>query len=225
MKKNLLIIVLLVVCVMTLTGCNKTQDILTDGEKFKKEYESFNGEKNDYFEYRSLSINENNPFVYTTDDDVVQMIEDKETFYVYFGDPECPWCRSVIEQAVLAANENNINKIYYVRIWDGFHNEILRDVYELNDDVLLVKKKGTDAYYKLLSYFDSLLSEYTLTLENGEKVNVNEKRIFAPNFIYVENGVAKKLVQGISSKQESYNSNLTDDILEEEKEIFNEFFN
>ena len=189
-----------------------------------KEYESFNGKANDYFKYRSLSINKDNPFIYITAEDIVKKIENKETFIVYFGDPECPWCRSVIEQAVESAKENDIPKIYYVRIWDGFHNEKLRDVYELKDGEPIIKSKGTDAYYKLLNYFDNILEDYTLTDENKNIVKIGEKRIFAPSFISVKNGNAEELVQGISEKQENFNSDLTEEIIKEEKEIFDNFF-
>ena len=133
-------------------------------------------------------------------------------------------CRSVIEEAVESANENSIEKIYYVRIWSGFHNEILRDTYELEDGTPKEKSKGTEAYYKLLEYFDTLLEDYTLTDDNDNIVKVGEKRLFAPNFISIENGNAKELVQGISQKQESYNSELTEEVKNEEKEIFDKFY-
>ena len=108
MKKKLLLIMLLIIGVIGLTACSSKNESVSDAEKFKQEYESFNGEKNDYFEYRSLSIDEENPFIYTTAEDIVKKIENKETFIVYFGDPECPWCRSVIEEATKSANEIGI---------------------------------------------------------------------------------------------------------------------
>lgn len=224
MKKKILLILLLTIGVINLTACSNKNEKVSDAEKFKKEYESFNGEKNDYFEYRTLSIDEENPFVYSTAEDIVKRIENKETFIVYFGDPECPWCRSVIEEAVESANENGIEKIYYVRIWNGFHNEILRDTYELEDGTPKEKSKGTEAYYKLLEYFDTLLEDYTLTDDNDSTIKVGEKRLFAPNFISIENGKAKELIQGMSDKQESYNSELTEEIKNDEKEIFNKFY-
>ena len=76
----------------------------------------------------------------------------------------------------------------------------------------------------MLKYFDKLLSDYTLTDENKNTVSVNEKRIFAPNFIYVKNGKAEELIEGISQKQESFNSELTEEVIKEEKEIFDNFY-
>lgn len=224
MKKKTILILLLAMAVISLTACTNQKGQKTDAEKFKEEYESFNDKENDYFKYRNLSIDEENPFIYTTAEELVKKIENKETFFVYFGDPECPWCRSVIEEAIKSANENNVKKIYYVRVWDGFHNEILRDVYELEDGKPVLKSKGTDAYYKLLNYFDELLDDYTLTDDNENTIETGEKRIFAPNFISVKNGKAEKIIQGISQKQEDFNSELTDEVIKDEKEIFENFY-
>lgn len=224
MKKRIFLILFLISGMLVLSACGIKENNLNDAQKFKEEYEGFNGEKNDYFEYRNLSINEENSIIYSSVEEIVQKIENNETFIVYFGDPECPWCRSIIEQAINSANDNGISKIYYVRIWNGFHNEILRDVYELGQDSPVLKEKGTDSYYKLLKYFDKLLKYYTLTNKNNKTIQVNEKRILAPNFIYINNGNPIDLIDGISSKQESYNSDLTEEILKEEKEKFDRFY-
>ena len=223
MKKGLFLVFLLM-GVISLSVYDMKEKNVSDSLKFKEEYEGFNGEKNDYFEYRNLSITEKNPIIYSSAEEIVQKIENNETFIVYFGDPECPWCRSVIEQAINSANENGISKIYYVRIWNGFHNEILRDVYELDKESPVLKVKGSVSYYKLLKYFDKLLKDYTLTNKDNKTIQVNEKRIFAPSFIYVKDGNPLQLVDGISKKQESYNSTLTEEILSEEKEIFDKFY-
>lgn len=224
MKNKVVLILLLIVRIINLTACDNQKEKTTDALKFKNEYESFNGKEKDYFKYRDLAIDKENPFIYSTAEDVVKMIENKETFFVYFGDPECPWCRSVIEQAIKLAKESSIEKIYYVRVWDGFHNEILRDVYELKDGKPTVKSKGTDTYYELLNYFDELLDDYTLTDEDDNEVKVGEKRIFAPNFISVKNGKEDKLIQGMSQKQENFNSELTEEVIKDEKKIFDNFY-
>ncbi len=220
MKKKILFL-LLILTIVGITGCEKKEDAM----KFKKEYESFNGKSNEYFDYRELSIDEENPFIFSTDEEIVEKIENKESFIVYFGDPQCPWCRSVIEQAIKTAKENGINKIYYVRFWDGFHEELIRDVYELDEDNNpVLKQKGSKAYTKLLKYLDNVLNEYTLKDKEGNKISTDEKRIFLPNFVAVVKGKAKKLIDGISEKQEEYNGKLTKEIIKDESKIFNDFF-
>ena len=155
----------------------------------------------------------------------MEKINNKETFYVYFGSSYCPWCRSVIEKSIESAQKNNIKKIYYVDIWNGFHNEILRDTYKLNDKNEAEKEKdGTKEYYKLLEKFDNLLEDYTLTTDDGEEVKVGEKRIFAPDFIYVENGVAKRITSATSENQKDADAKLTKEILKDEEKSFDNFF-
>ena len=227
MKKKILLSLFAIVLLLgTTTGCGKKEEKKNeDAIKFKEEYESFNDKSNDYFDYRALSIDEDNPFIFATDEETVKMIENKETFIVYFGDPQCPWCRSIIEQAIKSAKKNGIDKIYYVRFWDGFHEEKIRDVYELDENNKpKLKQEGSKAYSKLLEYLDDVLSDYTLKDKNGNKVDVGEKRIFLPNFVAVVKGEAKELIEGISESQTEYNGELTEEILNDEQKAFNDFF-
>ena len=225
MKKYITLSILFI-AFLTITGCGNTNTVKTDALKFKEEYESYNGKKNSSdLEYRTVSINENNPFVYIDTNDLIKKIENKETFFVYFGDSMCPWCRSVIEKAISVANDYDIETIYYVKIWDDDHNEILRDTYKIDENEIVVKvKDGTSDYYKLLNYFDNVLSSYTLTNSNGNKITLQEKRIYAPNFIYVKNGTPEILVEGISPLQKDSRESLTLEMLKDEEEAFEELF-
>lgn len=215
MKKILIcILALLLIC-----GCSNE----TESEKFKKDYESLNGKSSSYGEYRTLSIDEN-PFVFSSSDEIIKMIENNESFYVYFGDKACPWCRSVIEKAITVSKKYSVSKIYYINIWDDNYNEILRDKYELKDGVPVKVSDGDKNYQKLLEYFNDYLKDYTLTDEENNIINVGEKRIFAPTFIYVENGKAIRETTGISEKLTSPFDELTEEILKDEEKLFNDFF-
>ena len=223
MKKKVFLILILFISLFV-TGCSANNK---DALKFKEEYEKINGDKTSYSDnkYRTLKIDKNNPYVYSSAKEILEKINNKETFYVYFGSSYCPWCRSVIEKSIDSAQKNNIKKIYYVDIWNGFHNEILRDTYKLNDKNEAEKEKdGTKEYYKLLEKFDNLLEDYTLTTDDGEKVKVGEKRIFAPDFIYVENGVAKRITSATSENQKDADAKLTKEILKDEEKSFDNFF-
>ncbi len=219
MKKKICIIVgiILVIAALVIVGVkvfNKPNDNEvenTDAVKFKNEYEELNGKENaSGKEYREVSIPEDNPFVYATPEEIVKMMEDKETFAVYFGFKSCPWCRSVLENLVKVAKELNIKKIYYVDILD------IRDTYELNSKGKAERtKEGTEGYYDLLEAFDKVLSDYTLTNSKGKTVKTGEKRIYAPNIVSVVAGVANKLTEGTSSKQTDAYMELTDEMLKE----------
>lgn len=227
MRKTIFLLLVIGIVLLSVTGCDiKKLEKNTDAVKFKEEYESINGLSNSSGkEHRTLSIPKDNPFVYATGEEIVGKIENKETFYVYFGSSYCPWCRSIIEMAIEVAKKNNIDTIYYVDIWDGDHVEILRDTYQLNavGEPELVSEGGK-GYNDLLDYFDNVLSDYTLTDVDENKVSVGEKRIFAPSFIYVEKGKAIKLTSAISGNQKDAREELSNEILEDEEEQFAEFF-
>jgi len=221
MKKVFLSIILVVSLLFVLSGCATKAS-----KEFKSEYEALNGKTNSSGkEHRTVNIPKDNPFEKVSASEIVSKIENKETFYVYFGDELCPWCRSVVEKAIEVAKKNKVKKIYYVKIWDSQGKEVLRDKYVLTDNNDIEETiQGTEDYKKLLEYFDSVLDDYTLTDSNGDEITVPEKRIYAPNYIYVENGEVKKLVTGISENQDDSRSELTPEILKDEEDAFNEFF-
>ena len=221
--KKILIGLLTIVLVISITGCKKEEK---GSIAFKKDYESINGKENAYGKiHRTITLPEDNVFDETTSSEVLKKIKNKDTFYVYFGSRLCPWCRSVIEKANEVAMDMGISKVYYVDIWDDDGNEILRSKYTLDDNNKpKLEKEGTSDYIEFLEIFKDLLSDYTLADSNGNKVEVGEKRIYAPNFIYIENGVAKKLVSGTSDKQKDSREELTDEMLKDEETIFKSFF-
>ena len=218
MKKRFVILTLLV---LLLCGCTSKS-----ANEFKKEYEALNGKTNASGKvHRTITIDKNNPFEKVTAEEIVKKFENKETFYVYFGDELCPWCRSVIEKFIENANKNKIEKVYYVKIWDSEGTEVVRDKYQIDENGDLKEVvPASETYKKLLEYFDNVLSDYNIKDKDGNDVYCNEKRIYAPNFMYVENGVTIKKVDGISQYQTDSRGDLTKEILEEEDRIFEEFF-
>ena len=238
MKKKIFSLLVLLVGVFTLTACGKQEDKKETKENkaavaFKEDYESLNGKiGKSGKENRTVNIPKDNMFEQITAKEALEKIEKGETFYIYFGDKLCPWCRSVIEKSIEVAKKNKVNKIYYVAIWDNDGNEILRDKYQLDETkkgkktIEKVKKvsDGAEEYSKLLEKLDNVLSDYTLTNSKNKKVKVGEKRIYAPNFIYIKDGKAVKLTEGISEKQTDPFAELTKEILTDEENLFNEFF-
>ena len=226
MKKYIRII-LIAFLVLGIFGCNKKTKLPTEESlAFKQEYEELNGKTNAAGkEHRTINISDTNPFEKITTEELIKKINNKESLYVYFGDPLCPWCRSVLEKATEVAEKNNIEKIYYIKIWDNEGNEVLRSKYTLNKkNKAVLVTSATDDYYTLLNIFKELLRDYTLKNSDGKEIKVGEKRIFAPSFIYIEEGVAKTLVEGISNKQTDSREQLTEEMLKDEEEIFNKFF-
>ncbi len=219
MKKS----VICMLSVLLLAGCSAEKKE-TPALAFKEEYESLNGKETQSGKtYRSISIPEDNPFEKISQDTLSDMLDDESTFWLYVGDSMCPWCRSVLETAVQSAEENHVEQIYYVDIWDDDHNEILRDVKKLDGSEIVTEKEGTAVYEKMLDAFDEVLEDYNLTVDD-QTYYAGEKRIYAPTFFYVEEGKAVRMTTGISDLLEDPCQDLSDDILADEKQQLDAFF-
>ena len=191
---------------------------------FKLDYESLNGQKNkNDKEYRVVEISADNPFVYSNEEEITNLLDSNESFYLYVGDKLCPWCRSSIESAIRIAKEKNIDKIYYLDIWDDEGNEIFRDKYVVEDGKLKQVIKGTVLYQRLIEDFKEFLKDYTLKSDDIT-YEVNEKRIFAPSYFYIENGNLIRFTEGTSKNQSSAYQELDETIVSDQEELFREFF-
>ena len=236
MKRKILIMLLACISIISFTGCDKKKNNnevkKSDSLRFKEEYESLNGQTSkDDKKYRELDIPSNNPFVYASAKEIIKMMDNKESFVVYFGFESCPWCRSVISTLIEVAKDNSVDKIYYVNVKN------IRDVLEVKNGKVVTKNKGLDAYYDLLDRFDSVLKKYELTVKvekdkddddddddkTEEKIiDTKEKRIYAPNVISVVDGKPTKLTTGISEDLKDPYDKLTDEMLEESYKQFDE---
>ena len=206
--KKIEVIVIAIISLFLLTGC---VDKNSDAYKFKKEYESINNKDNGHGKkYRKLSISVDNPFVYSTPEELLERVNNKESFIVYFGFKECPWCRSVIEELIKSSKDKKVDKIYYVDVLN------VRDVKEKDESGnIKTTKEGNAAYMELIDKFSNVLDDYTI---DGE--SIGEKRIYAPNIVAVSNGKAIQLETGISDELTDPYSKLTSKI---KKYAYNKF--
>lgn len=148
MKKILLV----VISILLLAGCsiekidkNNTITVKTDAEKFATEY-------------KAINISEDNPYVYKTATEIIDILENG-TGIIYFGFPECPWCKQAVPELTRAAKELEIAKIYYLNPKE-------------------IREENTKEYQKIVS----LLSDYLTVDENGNK------KLFVPDVFFVSGG-------------------------------------
>ncbi len=234
MKKKFIVMLTIIMSLCLITGCGKTEEKKEETKArqsaldFKEEYEALNDKvaKGD-LKYRSLDIKENNPYVKVTPKEILEKIKNKETFYLYVGDPLCPWCRSGLEKMIEVANAEGIKDIYYIDFWDDDHNEILRDIYEVQTvdgkNKVVKTKDGVKEYAEILKAVEKFAQDYTLTKDDKE-YEVGEKRIFGGDHFYFEKGVAKKYVSLRSDKLKNAFDELDEKVLKDQEKKFTEFF-
>lgn len=193
---------------------------VADAVRFKEEYESLNNQDaSDDQKYRTLDIAVDNPFVYSSAEEIIKKMDEKETFVVYFGFSSCPWCRSILEPLIESSKNHQVSKIYYVDVLE------IRDTYKLDDNHQPKKVvEGSEGYNELLKRLDSVLSDYmplTYTYKDKKnnvktkEVEVNEKRIYAPNIVAVKDGTPIDLISGISELQTSAYMEITSEMKED----------
>ncbi len=209
MKK---IFVIIVVGILFLSGCATGGGEESDSLKFKKEYEEYNGQKIGGKVSRNLTIDKNNSVVYLSVKQLKEKMDASESFVLYLGFPECPWCRSVISTLLEVGNDLGFTTIYYINIKE------MRDSYQIKDGNLVKVKEGTEDYQTLLQLFDPLLDNYTLDTETGEKIETGEKRIYAPSIISIVDGKPQSIMDGISENQTDAFMELTAQIEKESYE-------
>ena len=196
-------------------GNNTCKNEDTDAIKFKREYEAFNGKKYDNIdkEYFEVKLSSNNLFKYVTEKEAVKFLKEG-TGIIYFGFPQCPWCRTLVPYLEESAKANGIKEIKYLNILD------IRDTYKIENKKAVVDKKGTDEYYKILDILDEYLNEFTVN-ENGKKYSTGVDRLYAPTIVVVKDGKIVAFHEGTVSTQEKFVP-LSDDEQKELKNILNQ---
>lgn len=182
MKK--LSVLILILCLFGLTACNNK----TDAQKFKDEYESLNGQNSPSGKkYKKLNIDSENPIKYSNYDEVLDVINNG-TGIIYFGYPECPWCRTAINVLFETAKDYDIDTIYYMNLKDERDYKEVKDgkiVYQEDEDGK--KLKGSKGYFKLLDALNEELDDYKIEVD-GKIYDTQEKRIYVPLIVFVNDG-------------------------------------
>lgn len=206
MKDNFKIIIsVLLVLILVIGYSLKVKKI---NNEFKKEYESLNEKvnPNNDKKYLSIKIDEDNNIKYATASEIIDIIKNK-TGVIYLGYPECPWCRNMVPVLIKAAKQTKIDNIYYLNVHD------IRDKKSLNEDgEIIIEKKGTEGYKKILESLGDKASIYEGL--NDESV----KRIYVPLVIFVKDGEIITMHEGTVDSQKDPYVKLSKT---EEKELLN----
>lgn len=214
-KKEILMGILLVILLIPiLIKTNIKSDTSSDAIKFKKEYEAYNDKISENGKkYLNIDIDKNNPITYSTFEEIENVITSK-TGIIYFGFPECPWCRNAVPVLIDTAKELGIEKIYYFNALD------IRDQKHIDDNGnIIVDKEGTKEYQKLIG----LLKDHLPVYEGLNDDSI--KRLYFPTVLFVKDGKIIGLhTSTIASQKDPYNG-LDNDQYQELKNIYSDYIN
>lgn len=165
-----LIVLILLIGIISTLYINKDNST-KDEKKFKEEYESIN-EKSKI----SLTIPEDNKMKYVTSKEVIDILKNK-TGVIYFGFPDCPWCRNIVPILINTAKCECLDKIYY------FNALSIRDTKHLDESGnIVIDKEGSKEYYEIVE----LLSDYLGPYEGLNDDSI--KRLYFPTVVFVKDG-------------------------------------
>jgi len=177
-----------------LSGCQteETNAEATDALAFVAEHEDLNGvphPDNPDLIFKDMYVSEDNPFRYVEFDEIVELLENG-TGIVYFGFPNCPWCRNLVPVLTDAAIAFGVEDILYRNVWED------RNVLELDDDGEIVEvRAGDPGYYQVLEILGDLAPAYR-GLED-ESI----RRIFVPAVVFIRDGEVISYFQNLPTFQ------------------------
>lgn len=205
MKKSSIVIIIIVTLFAIFMGYkyfSEGENIVNeDAVKFKKEYEVLNNRVNSSNNkvYPEVNISKDNVIKYSSYDEILEILK-SGTGVIYLGYPECPWCRNLVSTMLMAAQEVELDTIYYLNIKED------RDFLVLEDNKKVVtQKEGSKKYYELVEALSSVLDDYKLTTSEGEEVNTGKKRIYVPMVIFVKDGnIVGRHIDTVESQKDPY---------------------
>lgn len=206
---SIIILVLMVILVLI-----KVPKYENDSVKFKNEYESLNNKDTGYNKkYLEMNIDEDNPIVYVEFDELINIIKN-DTAIIYFGFPECPWCRNAVPVLLDVAKELGIEKIYY------YNAVSIRDKKTLDENGnIVVEEEGTEEYKELVELLYDYLPVYDGL--NDDKI----KRLYLPAILSVKKGKIIGLHTSTVNSQKDPFTKLNNKQYEELKSIYFDYIN
>lgn len=216
-----LIILIVFIIIITVQGCiiwnmkqeqnnknnsntiNQNKVIYTeteDSKKFKQEYESLNNTsaEKDGEKYISVNIPKENPIIYVTLEELLNVINSDEKSYIYISRANSPFGRAIIEPLLNVLQDLGIEKLYYLDIGEGItfkdeaqKQEIMNQLAEKG--VITKNEDGSDSWN--IPLIAKTLSGKVLAQSTGTGVTYNEGQ--------------------------SYYSELTED---QKQEVYNEYY-
>lgn len=209
-KKIIYLICLLLVIIIILSCITVSKNKLTKDERyFKKEYEKYNDKKDlSNNKYINVDIMEDNGVKYLNGKETVSFMKNK-TGIIYFGYPQCSWCRSAVEVLLDAKSEMELDTLYYYNAYGDRDEKYLSPEGEV-----LTLHNGSDEYYEILK----LLGDKAEVYEGLNDDSI--KRLYFPTVLFIKNGEIKKMHVSTVESNKTKNKKLTAKEYSELKKIY-----
>lgn len=199
-------VILFLAAVLLFCGCvtnerSSEETEKTDAVKFKEEYEIHNSEYDDKrgHNYIQVEISENNPAVYMTMAELFDLMDEEKSGIIYFGFPECPWCRTLLPSLLSALDAGGIERLYYINNYEE------RDLKELKDGKIVTTQQGSDDYYKLLE----VLGDYAQVYAGLGDDSI--KHVYYPTVLFIKNGKIVAMHTGTVESQDDVWTEMTEE--------------
>ena len=210
LKRKGKLLLLIFICLLLVTGCKKEE---TDAIKFKKDFESLN-------DIYSVNISEDNHFVVSSAEDILELISNNKSFVVLFGSSSDYYTRTIMEVLDSSVHAAGLPELYYVDV------KSIRDEYTIDENNVITKtKEATSGYNELVKYLNDYLKDYTVINKDNKEVSVGVKKIDTPLLVGVIKSKVSSAVTGVSSLQTSDMKTLSDEIKEDQKNIMHSTIN
>lgn len=129
-------------------------------------------------QYLDVNLEDDHVFTALNEDEAVDFLR-TGTGVIYFGFPECPWCRAAMPVMDEAARNVELEQIQYLNVLD------IRDTRSLSaDGTVIIEEPGTDAHADILAELGDLAPEYE-GLDDP-----TQRRIYVPLVVAVKDGEA-----------------------------------
>lgn len=167
--------------------------------------------------YRAVTLNVSEiPVIYNAtlnDLDKIIASVNKGKHYIFFGFPECPWCRIMVERLLPLMKEKNVEEIIYVNALEDrkAHDKAACEEEENGCSVLELQK--ADNYTKLLAWLGN----------NVSKDDKGNKRLYFPTIYLIEDGEIIDHIVSFETNGEDIVPEPYKELSEKQEQQINEF--
>ena len=152
----------------------------SSGYVFAYEYNSMNGKENADGEiYMNLSVGTDNPFIVSTDSDIIAVIDGG-----YTGYPTCPYCRNTVPVLIDELKENGIRRVLYCNLKKYNYQ------YKYDTDAGVIETQhGSKSYDMLLDILHEYASPKVVKNIDGNVIQTGRNTLYVPAIVRFEDGV------------------------------------